>query len=186
MPGVRRLRHQTEVTSSYTRGQKHHERRLVALKGPPNNSLQRTAGQQVSYPRSLAAAAEFGRYAAPYWGSIMSLKDVPLFIIVCGLDGICIFLGSVLGNSMGRTGLFAGAVVGGIIGVAAALLLAARLKLLDRASYGAAFLGGVVGFGIAAVIAVKNLHGPLIPVASVGLVGLGSIIGKVTGRKRAA
>jgi hypothetical protein len=39
---------------------------------------------------------------------------------------------------------------------------------------------------VAAVIAVKNLHGPLIPMASVGLVGLGAILGKVVSRKRAA
>jgi len=116
----------------------------------------------------------------------MSLKNVLFFIIVCGLDGVCIFLGSVLGNSMGRTGLFAGAVVGGIIGVAAALLLAARFNLLDRSRYGAAFLGGVAGFGVAAVIAVNNLQGPVIPVASVGLVGVGAILGKAFGGKRAA
>ena len=116
----------------------------------------------------------------------MSIKDVLLFIIVCGLDGICIFLGSVLGNSMGRTGLFAGAVVGGVVGVAASLLLAVRFNLLERAGYGAALFGGVVGFALAAVIAVKNLQGPLIPVASVGLVGLGAIIGRAVGRKRAA
>ena len=97
-----------------------------------------------------------------------------------------LFLGSVLGNSMGRTGLFAGAVVGGVVGVAMALLLAARLGLLDRAGHGAAFLGGVIGFAVAAVIAVNNLQGPLIPVASVGLVELGAIMGNVFGRKHAA
>lgn len=116
----------------------------------------------------------------------MGFKDVLLFILVCGLDGVCIFLGSVLGGGLGRTGLFAGAVVGGVLGVAASLLLAVRFGLLGRPRFGGALLGGVVGFGIAAVIAVKNLHGPLIPVASVGLVGLGVIIGKLAGRRREA
>jgi hypothetical protein len=116
----------------------------------------------------------------------MSLKDVPLFILVCALDGACILLGSVLGRGLSHAGLFAGAAVGGILGVAAALLLAARLNLMERAVFGAAFLGGVAGFAVAAVIAVKNLHGPLIPAASVGLVGAGVIIGKVVGRGRAA
>lgn len=116
----------------------------------------------------------------------MNLKDVALFIIVCGVDGVCIILGSVLGHSLGQTGLFAGAIVGGIIGVAAALLLAARLNLLNRSKYGAAFLGGVVGFIIAAIIAVKNLQGPLIPMVSIGIVGAGAIIGKTFGGKRAA
>ncbi|HEX6185334.1 MAG TPA: hypothetical protein VFZ44_15725 [Pyrinomonadaceae bacterium] len=116
----------------------------------------------------------------------MSLKNVLLFILVCGLDGICIFVGSVLGNSMGRTGLFAGAVAGGVLGVAAALLLASRLGLLGVSGYGAPFLFGVVGFLLAAVIAVKNLHGPLIPVASVALVGLGVLAGKAFALRRAA
>jgi hypothetical protein len=116
----------------------------------------------------------------------MSLKDVLLFIIVCGLDGVCIIIGSVLGHGVGPTGLFAGAVVGGIFGVGAALLLATRLDLLERSGYGWAFFGGVLGFAIAAAVTVKNLQGPLIPVASVGLIGAGAIIGKAVGRKRAA
>ena len=57
---------------------------------------------------------------------------------------------------------------------------------MERAVFGAAFLGGVVGFAVAAVVAVKNLQGPLIPAASVGLVGAGAVIGKFVGRGRAA
>ena len=118
--------------------------------------------------------------------SLVSLKDGLLFIIVCGLAGVCIFLGSVLGGSMGKAGLFSGAVVGGIVGVAVAVWLAVRFGLVYRASYLMTFCGGVVGFVVAAVIAVKNLHGPLIPMASVGLIGLGALIGRVLGRNRAA
>jgi hypothetical protein len=115
---------------------------------------------------------------------MVSLKDLLLFITVCGLGGVCILFGSVLGNGIARRGgLFAGAIVGGVVGVAAAVMLAVRFGLLDRPSYGAAFLGGMIGFIIAAVIAVKNLRGPVIPVMSIGLVGLGAIIGKALSRK---
>jgi hypothetical protein len=48
------------------------------------------------------------------------------------------------------------------------------------------FCGGAIGFIVAAVIAVKNLHGPLIPMASVGLIGLGALLGKALGHKRAS
>jgi hypothetical protein len=116
----------------------------------------------------------------------MILKNIVLFLIVCGLAGVCIFLGSVLGHSLGNVGLFSGAVIGGIVGVAAAVWLTARLSLLDRANIGVTFLGGVVGFIVAAVIAVNNLRGPLIPMASVALIGLGALIGKMLGHKRAA
>jgi hypothetical protein len=117
----------------------------------------------------------------------MNLKYALLFIVVSGLDGLCILLGSIVGNGIfGRRGLFAGAIVGGIVGLVVALLSAVRLGLLDRHSYGVAFIGGVIGFLFAAVIAVNNLRGPIVPVMSTGLVGLGVILGMEYGRQRAA
>src|SRR6267143_7263403 len=116
----------------------------------------------------------------------MALKTLLLFLIVSTLDAICILLGSFLGHSISSVGIFAGAIIGGIIGVAVAVWLASRLRLLERASYGATFLGGLIGFVVAAVIAVKNLHGPIIPMASVGLIGLGAILVTVVSRNRAA
>ena len=114
------------------------------------------------------------------------LKNVLLFLIVCGLAGVCILLGSMLGHSLGKVGLFSGALIGGIIGVAVAVWLTVRFGLLDRTNSRVTFLGGVAGFILAAVIAVSNLKGPLIPMASVGLIGLGALIGKMLGHKRAA
>ena len=116
----------------------------------------------------------------------LALKNLLLFLIVSALDAICILFGSFMGHSIPSIGLFAGAITGGIIGVALGVWLASRLRLLDRASYGATFLGGLIGFVVAAVIAVKNLRGPFIPMASVSLIGLGAILGKAVSRKHAA
>jgi hypothetical protein len=116
----------------------------------------------------------------------MALKNLLLFLIVSGLDAVCILLGSFMGHSISSIGILAGAIIGGIVGVVAAVWLAVLLHLLDRASYVATFLGGLVGFILAAVIAVKNLHGPLIPMASVGLIGVGAILGKAVSRKHAS
>ena len=116
----------------------------------------------------------------------MVLKNILLFIIVCGFDVVCIFLGSVLGNGVGKSGLFAGAIIGGILGVALSVWLASRFGLLEKASYGSTFVGGVVGFIVAAVIAVNNLHGPVIPLASVSLIGIGAILGEFVSHRRAA
>ncbi len=116
----------------------------------------------------------------------MALKNLLLFLVVSGLDAICILLGSFVGHSIGGSGLFAGAIIGGVVCVAAAVSLAVRIRLLDRANYGATFLGALIGFVVAAVIAVKNLQGPLIPIASVALIGLGAILGKMISNKRAA
>ncbi len=116
----------------------------------------------------------------------MALKNILLFLIVSALDAVCILLGSFMGHSLRSIGLFAGAMIGGTLGVAAAVWLAARLRLLERASYAATFAGGLIGFVVAAVIAVKNLRGPVIPMAAVGLVGLGALLGKIVSYKRTA
>jgi hypothetical protein len=116
--------------------------------------------------------------------NFMALKNLLLFIIVSGLDAICILLGSFVGHSINSTALFAGAIIGGIVGVVAAVWLAVRLRLLERASSAATFVGGLIGFVVAAVIAVKNLRGPVIPMAAVGLIGLGALLGKTVSHKR--
>jgi hypothetical protein len=118
--------------------------------------------------------------------NFMALKNLLLFLIVSALDAIFILLGSFMGHSVRSIGLFAGAIIGGIVGVAAAVWLAARLRLLERASYTATFVGGLLGFVVAAVIAVKNLRGPVIPMAAVGLIGLGALLGKIVSHKRPA
>ena len=116
----------------------------------------------------------------------MALKNLLLFLIVSALDGVFILLGSFMGHSIRSLGLFAGATIGGVVGVAVAVWLTARLRLLERASYAATFAGGLIGFVVAAVIAVKNLRGPVIPMAAVGLIGLGALLGKIVSHKRSA
>ena len=116
----------------------------------------------------------------------MALKNLLLFLIVSALDAFFILLGSFMGHSIRSLGLFAGAIIGGTVGVAAAVWLAARFRLLERPSYAATFVGGLIGFVVAAVIAVKHLRGPVIPMAAVGLIGLGAILGKAVSRKHAA
>jgi hypothetical protein len=114
----------------------------------------------------------------------MMIKTLLLFLVLCALCGVGILLGSMLGHSAGKAGLFSGAIIGGILGIAAAVWLAVPLNLLASSDYVAAFVGSLIGFGVAAIVAVNNLHGPLIPVASVSLVGLGAILGKALARSR--
>lgn len=119
----------------------------------------------------------------------VSYKDVLIFVLVCILSGISIFAGSVIGNSQGRTGLFAGAVAGGFIGVFVAVWLCSRLRLLGAkgsASLVPPIAGGSIGFVLAAVIAVNNLHTPFIPLACIGLIGAGVLLGKVIAGRRAS
>jgi hypothetical protein len=108
----------------------------------------------------------------------MTFKDVFIFVLVCGFSGVCIFAGSVLGNSQGKTGLFAGAVVGGFVGVTLGVWLSKRLGLFGEKRTFGALIGGFIGFIIAALIAVNNLHTPFIPLATIALIGAGAVLGK--------
>ena len=107
------------------------------------------------------------------------VRNVLLFLIVCGISGPAILGGSILGNAFGKTGLFAGAMLGGVAGIALSLDIARRLGWLETASYVRVLLMTLVGFAIAATIAVLNLSGPTIPAACVLLIGASAVAAKL-------
>jgi len=86
-------------------------------------------------------------------------------------------IGSVLGHGAGKPGLFAGAVVGGVVGVGAAVVALAKLQWLPAGDRGGAFVGGMVGFAVAAPIAVSNLRTPFTPVLACALASVGLLLG---------
>lgn len=94
--------------------------------------------------------------------------------------------GSILGNAAGKTGLFAGAAAGGVLGVTAAVALAVRLRWLPPATRLGAWLGGIGAFAVAAPIAVTHLDTPITPVVACGLVGAGVLLGAGAARPPAA
>ena len=93
------------------------------------------------------------------------------------LGGLGTAIGSILSNAFGRTGLFVGAVLGGILAIAAVARVLVKLVWLPPTSYRAALAGGLLGFAIAVPIAVANLHTPIVPIASCALVGVGLLLG---------
>ena len=115
----------------------------------------------------------------------MSRKSFLLFLFVCFLGGLCTFLGSVLGNAFGKTGLYTGAIIGGILGVAAATKLAVKRQVLGPKRYWPATVGGVLGFLLAAIIATNNMSTPVVPLASILLIGLGAVFGAGTRHEKA-
>jgi hypothetical protein len=118
----------------------------------------------------------YGRY-----GGVceMKHKNTALFMIVCFFSGVGTLVGSVLGHSVRGYGLFLGAMVGGILGVLVSTWLAIRLNLIERSTYGAVAVSGLAGFVLASIIAVTNLHTPIIPLVSIALVGFGAIAGNI-------
>ncbi|MCI0692923.1 hypothetical protein L0337_13080 [candidate division KSB1 bacterium] len=107
----------------------------------------------------------------------MIMRIILLFFLVCGITGLGAVLGSMLGNAFSQTALFVGAMIGGMLGVALAGRLARRFKLIASQNYAFTVIGGILGFFLAAFIAVNNLHTPVTPILSTSLVGLGAIVG---------
>jgi len=107
----------------------------------------------------------------------MTRKSMLLFLFVCVLGGIGTFLGSILGNAFGKTGLYTGAIIGGMVGVAAATKIAVRRQILGPKRYWPSTVGGVLGLLLAAIIATNNLSTPVVPLASILLIGFGAVVG---------
>src|SRR6478672_11747234 len=107
----------------------------------------------------------------------MSRKSLLLILFVCVLGGVGTLLGSMLGHFIGKSGLYVGAMVGGVIGVYAATRTARARGILGVKRFWPATIGGWLGLVLAAIIAVNHLNTPVIPIASVLLIGLGAAFG---------
>ena len=105
------------------------------------------------------------------------MKSFRLLVAAWALAGFGAVIGSILGHAAGQSGLFAGAIVGGFLGVVVSVTTAIRLEWLPPTDRWGALGGGLVGFGLAAPIAVANLHTPLIPFLICGLAGAGLLLG---------
>jgi hypothetical protein len=105
------------------------------------------------------------------------MKPLPVFGLVWLLAGLGAVAGSILGNAIGPTGLRVGALIGGAVTTAGGVGLAVRLAWLPAGTGTLGTVGGLVGFGVAAVLAVTHLNTPVIPVVSCGLTGAGVLLG---------
>lgn len=108
----------------------------------------------------------------------MTRKGALLFVMVCLLAGIGLFLGSVLGHGIAKTtGTNVGAIIGGIIGVVAATKIAVARKILGTKRFWPSTIGGILGLILATIIALNHMETPIVPLASILLIGLGALFG---------
>jgi len=111
------------------------------------------------------------------------LKAIMLFLFVSGSTGAAAVLGSVLGAAANHVGLFIGALFSGLIGVWVGVRLSKTLRFIEASDIRPGILGGGIGFLLMAPLAAANAHTPIIPVLSVGIVGLGALVSiKVSGK----
>jgi len=105
------------------------------------------------------------------------MRPVPLFITAMVLGGLGGAVGSILGNSMGKTGLFAGGVIGGVLMSFLSARIAVWRGWAPRERYWHTAFGAALGFIAAAGVAVSTLSNPIGPVLSTLLVGSGAVFG---------
>ena len=86
-------------------------------------------------------------------------------------------IGSILGHGAGKIGLFTGAILGGLLGIMIVVGASTKLKWLSSEDRAGALVGGMLGFGVAAPIAVTHLHTPVTPLLICGLAGVGLLVG---------
>jgi hypothetical protein len=105
------------------------------------------------------------------------LKPIPLFLAAWVSAGAGAVIGSILGHGAGKIGLFTGAILGGLLGIVVAVGAGTKLKWLSSEDRAGALVGAMLGFGVAAPIAVTNLHTPVTPLLICGLAGVGLLLG---------
>jgi hypothetical protein len=105
------------------------------------------------------------------------VKPILAFLTSWALAGLGAVVGSILGSAAGKPGLFTGALVGGVAGVWVAVAALIRVQWLPPSDRRGAFVGGMLGFAVAAPIAATNLQTPVTPVMICGLAGAGLLLG---------
>jgi fructose-specific phosphotransferase system IIC component len=107
------------------------------------------------------------------------MNRTALFLIACVLGGLGGALGSMVGHSFGKAGLWMGGIIGGLL----ASMLIARIALwrrwIVRSQYWPTVLGAAVGFLLACSVAVNTLSSPIGPILSTLLIGVGAVLGSM-------
>ena len=103
--------------------------------------------------------------------------------LVWALSGVGAFVGSVIGGALGKNGLFVGGAVGGVVAAWISTILAVRFGWLPREGRTGAIIGAVVGFGLACLVTVFNLHTPIAALLSPALAGAGALLGSGIARR---
>ena len=114
---------------------------------------------------------------------IYTKNNLLLFGFFFAICGISIFLGTIIGGYFGGGGLLLGPLIAGVLGILLTLYFGRRMEYLQKYQATTSFAGAVIGFIIAALIAIKMLTGPIIPVLGTLLICIGGIAGKLMARE---
>jgi hypothetical protein len=109
----------------------------------------------------------------------MSKQRVGLFVVACVLGGFGGAAGSMVGHAFGKTGLWAGGIIGGLLMSIVTARIALWRRWIERSQFWPTTVGTAVGFLLAAAVAVNTLSSPIGPILSTLLIGLGAVAGSM-------
>lgn len=101
---------------------------------------------------------------------------VRVFLITWLFGGAGAVIGSILGGAFGEHPLFIGAMVGGVLAIAAAVHIAVWRGWVSAAQRTRVTVGAILGFAAAALIATRTLSSPIGPALSSLLIGIGAVL----------
>jgi fructose-specific phosphotransferase system IIC component len=102
-----------------------------------------------------------------------------LFFIACALGGLGGALGSMVGHSFGKGGLWTGGILGGLLASVLIAWIALWRRWIRRSQYWPTVLGTAVGFLLACAVVVNTLSSPIGPILSTLLIGVGAVLGSL-------
>lgn len=105
------------------------------------------------------------------------MKNLGLFITASLIGGLGGLAGSILGNAFGRTGLFAGGFIGGVLLAPVTAAVARRMGWILPGRFWHVAGGAAIGFMAAATLAINTLSSPAGPAVATTLTGLGALAG---------
>ena len=109
------------------------------------------------------------------------MKRAALFFLACAVGGAGGALGSMVGHAFGKTGLWAGGILGGVLASVLVARIAFWRRWIAQSQFWRTALGTGIGFLLASAVAVKTLSSPVGPIMSVLLIGGGALLGSVGG-----
>lgn len=109
----------------------------------------------------------------------MSKPRIALFVLACVLGGFGGAAGSIVGHAFGKTGLWVGGIIGGLLMSIATARIAVWRRWITRSQFWPTTAGAAIGFLLAAGIAVNTLSSPIGPILSTLLIGAGALVGSM-------
>ena len=112
------------------------------------------------------------------------MNRVALFFVACILGGVGGAVGSMVGHSFGKVGLWGGGILGGLLAAMLVARIAVWRRWIARSQFWPTAMGAVLGFLAACVVVVNTLTSPVGPILSTLLIGAGAVLCSMFGQSR--